>query len=58
MSKTEVIPFRDFMDGSYKNKKKSDITVFKRVITATTGSGANKGYGLKNDSYRNRSLRC
>ncbi|PHA98175.1 glycosyltransferase, partial [Bacillus pseudomycoides] len=26
MAKTEVIPFRSFMDGSYKNKKKSDIT--------------------------------
>lgn len=38
MAKTEVIPFRSFMDGSYKNKKKSDITVLKRVITATTGS--------------------
>ncbi|MGI0534929.1 glycosyltransferase [Bacillus pfraonensis] len=38
MAKTEVIPFRDFMDGSYKNKKKSDVTAFKKVITATTGS--------------------
>ncbi|MDA2480356.1 glycosyltransferase [Bacillus cereus group sp. Bce025] len=38
MAKTEVIPFRSFMDGSYKNKEKSDITTLKRVITATTGS--------------------
>ncbi|WP_212934966.1 glycosyltransferase [Bacillus hominis] len=38
MAKTEVIPFRSFMDGSYKNKKKSDVTVLKRVITGTTGS--------------------
>ncbi|KMP32246.1 glycosyltransferase [Bacillus cereus] len=38
MAKTEVIPFRSFMDGSYKNKDKSDITVLKRVITATSGS--------------------
>lgn len=38
MAKTEVIPFRSFMDGSYKNKEKSDITALKRVITATTGT--------------------
>ncbi|HDR7980287.1 TPA: glycosyltransferase [Bacillus cereus] len=38
MAKIEVIPFRSFMDGSYKEKKKSDITALKRVITATSGS--------------------
>lgn len=38
MAKTEVIPFRSFMDGSYKNKEKSDITVLKRVTTGTIGS--------------------
>ncbi|QUW34621.1 glycosyltransferase (plasmid) [Bacillus cereus] len=38
MAKTEVIPFRSFMDGSYKNEGKSDITALKKVITATTGS--------------------
>lgn len=38
MAKTEVIPFRSFMDGSYKNKEKSDITALKKVITGTIGS--------------------
>lgn len=35
MTKTQTIPFRDFMDGSYKNKKKkSDIEVIGKVISA------------------------
>ncbi|MGG3652564.1 glycosyltransferase [Bacillus pseudomycoides] len=35
MTKKETIPFRDFMDGSYKNKKKkSDIEVIGKVISA------------------------
>lgn len=38
MAKTQTIPFRDFMDGSYKNKKRSDIAVIKNVITATSGT--------------------
>ncbi|PEK70428.1 glycosyltransferase [Bacillus pseudomycoides] len=38
MVKTQVIPFREFMDESYKNKGKNDITALKKVITATTGS--------------------
>lgn len=38
MVKTQVIQFRDFMDGSYKNKKQSDVTPIKKVITATSGS--------------------
>ncbi|KAA0781271.1 glycosyltransferase [Bacillus sp. BPN334] len=38
MAKTEVIPFRDFMDQSYKNKGKDNSNVFKKIITATSGS--------------------
>ncbi|PFX35285.1 glycosyltransferase [Bacillus pseudomycoides] len=38
MVKAQVISFRDFMDGSYKEKRKSNITTLKKVITATTGS--------------------
>ncbi|PGA76472.1 glycosyltransferase [Bacillus pseudomycoides] len=38
MVKTQVIPFRDFMDCSYKTKKKSNITPLKKVITATSSA--------------------
>jgi len=36
MAKKQVIKFSEFMDGSYKNKKKrSDFEVITKVITAT-----------------------
>lgn len=36
MAKYETIKFSDFMDGSYKNKKKrSDFEVIGKVLTAT-----------------------
>jgi len=38
MAKTQTIPFRDFMDGSYKNKRNDSVKPLKNVITATTSS--------------------